>query len=132
LTLKPELYEAHNKLGNVRYRREEYNKAAYEDKETLEQDPMDVIARYNLAKASRNLGDAKEAVTQFEKVLALEPGYVDCYYEMALAYEDLGKAPEAVAAYDKFIEAVGDDPDQAEWVNRAKEYKQKLLEEKRG
>lgn len=132
LTLKPELYEAHNELGNVHFRREEYNKAAYEYKETLKQDPTDVIARYNLAKALRNLGDAKEALTQFEKVLALEPGYADCHYDMALAYEDLGKTAEAVAAYDRFIEAVGDDPDQAEWVNRAKEYKQKLLEEKKG
>ncbi|UCH78224.1 MAG: tetratricopeptide repeat protein [Candidatus Coatesbacteria bacterium] len=132
LTLNPELYEAHNELGNVHYRREEYNKAAYEYKETLKQDPEDVIARYNLAKALRNLGNPKEAVSQFEKVLAKDPRYVDCHYEMALAYEDLGKIDEAVAAYDKFIEVVGSDPDQAEWVNRAKEYKQKLLDEKKG
>ena len=57
---------------------------------------------------------------------------MDCYYNMALAYEDLDKVEEAIAAYDKFIEAAGDDPNQQEWVNRAKEYRQSLREGEKG
>lgn len=132
LTLKPELHQAHTELGSVHYRRGDYNKAALEYKDALKADANDPVARYNLGNAYRNLGKAKDAVAEYERVLELEPEYVDCYYNMALAYEDLGKIEEAVAAYDKFIEKAGDDPDQLEWVNRAKEYRKNLREEEAG
>ena len=34
-------------------------------------------------------------------------------------------------SYDRFIEAAADDPDQAEWVTRAKDYIKKLREEQK-
>ncbi len=132
LTLKPELHQAHTELGSVHYRRGDFNKAALEYKDALKYDPQDVVALYNLGNAYRNLDKPKDALEQYEKVLALDPGYVDCYYNMALAYEDMGKVEEAVAAYDKFIEVAGDDPDQLEWVNRAKEYKKNIREGEKG
>ncbi len=129
LTLKPELYEAHTELGSVHYRRGDYNKAAFEYKEALKHDPDDAVARYNLGNAYRNLDKPKDAIKQYEKVLTLDRDYVDCYYNMALAYEDMGKVDEAIASYDRFIEAVGDDPDQAEWVtDEAKRLTQLVLQ----
>lgn len=132
LTLKPELHRAHAELGSVHYRRGDYNKAALEYKDALKHDADDAVARYNLGNAYRNLDKPKDAVKEYEKVLALDPDYVDCYYNMALAYEDMGKIEEAVTAYDTFIEAAADDPNQLEWVNRAKEYRKNLREGKKG
>ncbi len=131
LTLKPELHRAHAELGSVHYRRGDYNKAALEYKDALKHDADDAVARYNLGNAYRNLDKPKDAVKEYEKVLALDPNYVDCYYNMALAYEDMGKIEEAVTAYDTFIEAAADDPNQLEWVNRAKEYRKILREGKK-
>jgi len=132
LRLKPELYAAHSELGNVHYRRGEYNKAALEFQEALKKDPNDMVARYNLANAYRNLDKPEKAIEQYEKVLANDPSNVDCYFNMALAYEDLGKSEEAVAAFEKFVAGAGDDPDQAEWVSRAKEYIKEIREGKKG
>lgn len=132
LTLKPELHRAHAELGSVHYRRGDYNKAALEYKDALKHDADDAVARYNLGNAYRNLDKPKDAVKEYEKVLALDPDYVDCYYNMALAYEDMGKIEEAVTAYDTFIEAAADDPNQLEWVNRAKEYRKNLREGEKG
>ncbi len=129
LTLKPELHQAHAELGSVHYRRGDYNKAALEYKDALKHDADDAVARYNLGNAYRNLDKPKDAIKEYEKVLTLDPNYVDCYYNMALAYEDMGKVEEAIAAYDTFIEAAAGDPDQLEWVNRAKEYRKNLREE---
>jgi len=132
LTLKPELHQAHTELGSVHYRRGDYNKAALEYKDALKSDANDVVARYNLGNAYRNLGKPKDALAEYEKVLALDPEYLDCYYNMALAYEDMGKTEEAITAYDKFIEKAAADPDQLEWVNRAKEYRDNLREGEKG
>ncbi len=132
LRLKPELYQAHSELGSVHYRRGEYNKAALEFKEALKHDAEDAVALYNLANAYRNLGKPKDAVAAFEKTLALDAGNIDCYYNMALAYEDMAKPEEAVAAFENFIEGAGDDPDQAEWVTRAREYIKEIREGEKG
>jgi tetratricopeptide (TPR) repeat protein len=132
LTLKPELHQAHTELGSVHYRRGDYNKAALEYKDALKADPDDLVARYNLGNAYRNLGKPKDALAEYERVLAFDAEYVDCYYNMALAYEDMGKIEEAVTAYDKFIDKAADDPEQLEWVNRAKEYRKNLREEGTG
>jgi len=129
--LKPELHQAHTELGSVHYRRGDYKKAAFEYKEALRQNPDDTIARYNLGNAYRNLDKPKDAVEEYEKTLSLDPAYVDCYYNMALAFEDLGQVEKAIAAYDKFIEAAAGDPDQKQWIDRAKEYKEKLREEQK-
>ena len=122
ISLDPELKAAHSDLGTVHYRRGEYNKAALEFKEALKANPDDVVARYNLANAFRNLNKPAEAVEQYEKTLAKDPTYVDCYFNMGLAYEDMGKGEDAVAAFERFIEAAKNDPEQKEWVDRAKEY----------
>jgi tetratricopeptide (TPR) repeat protein len=132
LALDPELYAAHSELGNVHYQRGEYNKAAYEFQEVLKNDPNDAVARYNLGNALRNLGKPDKALAQYEKAFALEPENIDILFNMALAYEDAGKNEEAVAYFEKFIAAAKDDPDEAEWVQRAKEYIQELREGGKG
>jgi tetratricopeptide (TPR) repeat protein len=117
-------------LGNVHYAREEYNKAAYEFTEVLKKEPTDAVARYNYANALRNLGKPDKAIPQYEKALALDPSNVDAYFNMGLAYEDDGKPEEAVASFERFIEKAKDDPDQAEWVTRAREYIKEIREGK--
>lgn len=126
LALNPDLYQAHSELGNVHYRREEYNKAAYEFQEVLKKDAKDPVARYNFANALRKLGQPEKAVDQYEKALVLDPENIDCYFNMGLAYEDLDKFEEAIANYQKFIDVAKDDPDETEYVKAAREYIKEL------
>lgn len=122
LELEPEWEFVHGELGTVYYKKGEYGAAAVELSDALEYDPDDAVARYMLAKTYWRLGKYDKAVGEYEKVLEQDSTNIDCYYDMGLVYEEAGDADKAVEAFETFIERAGDDPAEADWVERARKY----------
>ena len=46
-------------------------------------------------------GKHDEAISAYNKVLALKPDYAEAYYNIGIALREKGKLDEAVAAFDK-------------------------------
>ena len=65
--------------------------------------PNYVDALNNKGSALDDLGKYDEAITWYDKALAVNPKYVDAFYNKGLALDDLGKYDEAITWYDKAL-----------------------------
>lgn len=70
----------------------------------LEQDPNSAFARYGLAMAYVNAGQADEALPEFTKLLEAHPDYAAGYYHLGRALEGMGRIDEARAVMEKGVE----------------------------
>jgi Tfp pilus assembly protein PilF len=69
------------------------------------QDPANSFARYGLAIEYANIGDLKQAVAEFETLIAKDENYCAAYYHGGQAFEKLGLVDEARGLYEKGIAA---------------------------
>ena len=58
---------------------------------------------YNKGLALYYLGKSDEAITYYDKVLAIKPNDLDALSNKGNALEDLGKSDEAITYYDKVL-----------------------------
>jgi protein O-GlcNAc transferase len=99
VTLKPDLAEAHNDLGNVLGAQGKFVQAAacFERAATLKPDFAD--AHYNRGLALGNLGRFGDAAGSFQRVLALNPQSALAHAALAATLREMGRRAEAVAHY---------------------------------
>ena len=61
--------------------------------------PEDPVARFGLASAYLEAGQAEDAVREFRETLRLKPDYTAAHRGLGRALERAGRAREAIAAY---------------------------------
>ncbi len=81
-------------------------------KNLVEQNPSDSFARYGLAMAYANAGDAAQAVREYQKLLEVNPKYVAAYYHGGQTLEKLGKPDEAREMYRRGVAVANEIGDQ--------------------
>jgi len=74
-------------------------------KQLVGQDPANSFARYGLAMEYANSGDLKQAVLEFQALIAKDENYCAAYYHGGQAFEKLGLLDEARGFYEKGIAA---------------------------
>ena len=74
-------------------------------KQLLEQDPANSFARYGLAMEFANSGDLKQAVVEFQALIAKDENYCAAYFHGGQTLEKLGLLEEARGFYEKGIAA---------------------------
>jgi tetratricopeptide (TPR) repeat protein len=67
---------------------------------TLEHDPDSWLAHYNLGNEYFLSGHYAEAITHYQRALALHPGYIIAHNNLGLAYAQTGRLPEAKAEFE--------------------------------
>jgi len=88
---------------------EGYQREADEPTPLVESDPKYAIVHYNRGNAYFRQGNAKEAISEYNKAIELNPTYASVYYNRGLVYKSLGKTEEALADLEQFI-FFADDP----------------------
>lgn len=96
LELNPRLPLAHYEMGLAYVRLDRTDKACLEFQEEVKGNPTSHQAYYALAQCEMTVGqDFRQAVRDFQKVIALRPSHVDSYFGLAKANLKLGDLPEA-------------------------------------
>ena len=68
-------------------------------KEVVELFPEDPVARFGLANAYLEAGQAEDAIREFKEILRLKPDYTAAHRGLGRALERAGRVEEAKAAY---------------------------------
>jgi protein O-GlcNAc transferase len=99
VTLRPDIAEAHNDLGNVLGAHGKFVQAVacFERAAVLKPDYAD--AHYNRGLALGNLGRFGDAAGSFQRALALNPQSALAHAALAATLRELGRRAEAVAHY---------------------------------
>ena len=71
---------------------------------SVQLDPQDAEAYYNLGVIFRELGKLEEAEKSYRKAILLKPDYAEAYSNIGVIFKKLGKLNEAEASYRKAIE----------------------------
>ena len=106
LRLSPSFPEARNDLGSIYAHQGRYQEAVREFRVAVENRSYATpqLARYNLAKASFQLGDYTEAADAYERYLETEPGDADARHNLGMCYVRLGRLADAERAFAKVVE----------------------------
>ena len=60
---------------------------------------------YNIrGNAHRSLGNYRQAIEDYDKVIEIKPGYIEAYMNRGIAYNDLGNYRQAIEDYGRVIE----------------------------
>ncbi len=81
----------------------EYEKARNIFKKTIEIDPNNYRAHYNLGIAYFNLGEMKKAKNAYKMAIKIKPDYKHCHYNIGLIYEAKGDFEQALHQYEKAL-----------------------------
>ena len=84
--------------------------------ESSHRDNLEAWELYNKAYSLSSLGHLDEAVTYYDKVLALEPGNTDAWNNKGVCFRKLGKLEQALTCYDRATE--NDRRNASAWSNR--------------
>ncbi len=88
---------------------ERYEREADAPTPLVESDPRYAIVHYNRGNAYFRQGNAKEAISEYNKAIELNPTYANVYFNRGLVYKSLGKKEEALADLEQFV-FFADDP----------------------
>jgi tetratricopeptide (TPR) repeat protein len=112
LECNPKSFRAFNSLGNVHFRRGEFERSIQYFSRAIELGlPW---AYYNRANAYFQLGRYEEALPDYDRAIAAGPQGASPYYNRGNAYLRLNRYPEAIDSYDHTIAL---DPDHADGYN---------------
>ena len=84
--------------------------------ESSRRDNLEAWELYNKAYSLSSLGHLDEALSYYDKVLALEPGNTDAWNNKGVCLRKLGKLEQALACYDRATE--NDRRNASAWSNR--------------
>ncbi len=96
LALDPKLFEAHNNLGTIFFRRGEYGAAREQFTQVLERDPSSVSMHFNLARVAAMQHDHAAAIPLYESVLAKAPDDSEAHYYLGLSYAAMNRKAAAI------------------------------------
>ena len=101
----PSFFEAHFKLGLLRYEAGDYNAALLSYEHALAAMPDSSAARYNFALALQKAGYAADAAQELEKILRQAPSDSRAHLTLAILYErQLGNIAAAREHYQKVLD----------------------------
>jgi arylsulfatase A-like enzyme/Flp pilus assembly protein TadD len=90
-------------LGIEYQRTGDYRTAAKEFRGTLEQDPQNVLATFNLALSNAHLKNLDGAVLGFRRTLELDPTYSKAHTNLGIIYQSQNKPDEAIREYNRAL-----------------------------
>jgi len=79
-------------------------------------------AYFNLGRIYHRRNDYVEAIANYKKALEGDPYAPDVLYNCAHALMASGRVAEAIDAWDRYLTIADSMPEEAKWVERAKEY----------
>ncbi|NIT35099.1 MAG: tetratricopeptide repeat protein [candidate division Zixibacteria bacterium] len=100
----------------------EPDKAIQAYRKALAIEPEYYDAYFNLGRIYHRRGDYVEAVANYRKALEGDPYAPDVLYNCAYAMTESGQVVEAIDAWDRYLTIAESMPEEAKWVERAKEY----------
>lgn len=106
---------SYNDLGETEKALEAYHK-------TLAVDPTYADAYFNIGRVYHLRKDFVEASAYYEKALAEDPYAPDVLYNYAHALMETGRAAEAIEEWNRYLTIAETLPEEARWVERAREY----------
>ncbi|MBF0445352.1 MAG: tetratricopeptide repeat protein [Magnetococcales bacterium] len=68
-------------------------------KKTIKSDPLNVVAKTNLAIAFHALGRLQDAIASYNAVLAIKPDNADVHFNLGNIFKDLGQFTDAISSY---------------------------------
>ena len=71
----------------------------------LEKSPNDTFLLYAIAMEHKKMGDTRDSLAYFDKVIHVDSGYISAYHQKGLLLESAGDAEGAKAAYHQGMEA---------------------------
>ncbi|HNT35276.1 MAG TPA: tetratricopeptide repeat protein, partial [bacterium] len=94
----------------------------YHDMETLfrhclNKNPKALLAYINVGQTLQEQGKTNEAVSFYEKALAIDPNLPSAHYNYAICLEQLGKDDEAIGHYERALEHMPKSPSRADIHN---------------
>ncbi|HEX9779947.1 MAG TPA: tetratricopeptide repeat protein [bacterium] len=101
--LSPQSFRAHNELGVLYLRREDYARAIEEFTEAVRLNPGFDQAYDNLGTAYDHAGELKKAVAVHRRALELNPNNPKTYNNLGNAYFKMGAWDQAIEAYSKAL-----------------------------
>jgi len=110
LTLSPYSWHAHNGLGIVFKRQNNYAQALAHYLEALryfpgKNNPNSVGIRTNLGALYKSMGKLQEAEMEYRQILATSPEHAGANNNMGNFYKSIGQADSALIAYQKALQA---------------------------
>jgi tetratricopeptide (TPR) repeat protein len=122
LTKDPENADAQFNIGVCYTDLGEPDKALEAYRKTLAIDPHYHYAYFNMGRIYHLRKDFVEAIVYYEKALAEDPYAPDLLYNYAHALMESGRVEDAVEAWGRYLTIAEQLPEEAKWVERAKEY----------
>ena len=109
--VRPDLYDAHNTLGNALLALGRPAEAEASYRQALRLRPNNPEAHNNLGAAEQALGRPAEAEASCREALRLRPDYPDAHNNLGNALQALGRLTEAEASYRKALQLRPDYPE---------------------
>jgi len=122
LAKDPENADAQFNIGVCYTDLGEPEKALEAYRKTLAVDSHYHHAYFNMGRIYHLRKDFVQAIVYYEKALAEDPYSPDLLYNYAHALMEGGRVEEAVEAWDRYLTIAEQLPEEAKWVERAKEY----------
>jgi len=122
LAKDPENADAQFNIGVCYTDLGEPEKALEAYRKTLAVDPYYHHAYFNMGRIFHLRKDFVEAIAYYEKALAEDPYSPDLLYNYAHAVMESGRIQDAVDAWGRYLTIAEPLPEEAKWVERAKEY----------
>lgn len=122
LAKNPENADAQFNIGVCYTDLGEPEKALEAYRKTLAIDPYYHHAYFNMGRIYHLRKDFVEAIAYYEKALAEDPYSPDLLYNFAHAVMESGRVQDAVDAWGRYLTIAEPLPEEAKWVERAKEY----------
>jgi serine/threonine-protein kinase len=116
LALQPDLPEAHRAMGNLWYRRREYDKALAEFAIVQRSQPNSVDLIASIAYVYRRQGRWEQALTEMRRRLQLDPASPLGFNDVAETLNLMRRYAEATEVLEHCIEIAPDEPDCYGWL----------------
>lgn len=122
LAKDPEKADAQFNIGICYTDLGEPEKALESYRKTLAIDPHYHHAYFNMGRIYHLRKDFVQAIVYYEKALAEDPYSPDLMYNYAHALMESGRVEDSVEAWDRYLTIAEQLPEEAKWVERAREY----------
>src|SRR4051794_7377033 len=97
------------KSANAEFDAGHWAEAAARYEQVLQEDPRNVLSRFNLAVCDTKLNKLDEAIAAYKALLAQDPAIYEARVNLALVFEQTGKRTEAAEQFEKALALRPDD-----------------------
>ena len=123
MRLDPKHADAYKKRGDVYYEIGQHERAIADYDEAIRLDPSYSFAYNNRGIAYRVLGQYQSAISDYDEAIRTNPRFAKPYYNKALCLQkNLKRYEEALEIWKKYLELAKDDPQEKDWISKAKEH----------